>query len=297
MAERNKTFSLKVAALALLCGLLALGLSGCNDEVEFKGQGLPYTPTPPEPNPTASIQTDFGEISLELFEGEAPNTVANFITLAEQKFYDGLTFHRIVKDFMIQGGDPKGNGSGGPGYKFRDEIHGNPHKNVHYALSMANSGPNTNGSQFFIVTNPKGEKNLDTKHTVFGKVTKGFETVDKIAAVEVKGETPKEPVKILSIKILSKRSHKYEVAGKIPDPPKIGPQIKTPTIQTHPTSAQPNKAEENKPVNAKPAETKPVEAKPAVTKPAESKPAEAKPAAGTPASAPEKDKPVEKKAD
>jgi cyclophilin family peptidyl-prolyl cis-trans isomerase len=125
----------------------------------------------------ATLQTNHGAIGVELFDEDAPKTVQNFRTLAEQGFYDGLTFHRVIKDFMIQGGCPQGTGTGGPGYTFEDEI--NDHKIVRGALAMANAGPNTNGSQFFIVTTDAAPW-LDGKHTVFGQVTNGMDAVDAI---------------------------------------------------------------------------------------------------------------------
>src|SRR5579864_5736177 len=121
----------------------------------------------------ATLQTNHGAITVELFDDDAPKTVENFRTLAEQGFYDGLSFHRIIKDFMIQGGCPQGTGTGGPGYQFADEFKGNPHGVDRYTLCMANAGPGTNGSQFFIVTKKDGCSWLNGKHTVFGKVTKG----------------------------------------------------------------------------------------------------------------------------
>src|SRR5204862_7368843 len=128
----------------------------------------------PEANPVVSMQTTAGTVKLELFEDAAPNTVANFISLAEKGFYNGKIFHRIIKDFMIQGGCPQGTGTGGPGYTFEDEF--NSHKIVRGALAMANAGPNTNGSQFFIVTADACPW-LDGKHTVFGQVTAGLGVV------------------------------------------------------------------------------------------------------------------------
>jgi peptidyl-prolyl cis-trans isomerase B (cyclophilin B) len=127
---------------------------------------------------TATFNTSRGEIVCELFAKDAPSTVNNFVFLAKEKFYDGTVFHRVLADFMIQGGDPTGTGRGGPGYKFEDETKGNPNKHQIGSLSMANAGPNTNGSQFFIthvVTNW-----LDGKHTVFGKVTKGQDVVNAV---------------------------------------------------------------------------------------------------------------------
>src|SRR5262249_62325708 len=126
---------------------------------------------------TATMSTNHGEITLELFDEDAPKTVENFRKLSRDGFYDGLIFHRVIKDFMIQGGCPQGTGTGGPGYQFEDEI--NPHKVVRGALAMANAGPNTNGSQFFIVTTGAAPW-LDGKHTVFGEVTDGMDVVDAI---------------------------------------------------------------------------------------------------------------------
>jgi cyclophilin family peptidyl-prolyl cis-trans isomerase len=123
-----------------------------------------------------TMTTSKGDIVFEMFDDDAPKTVGNMRELAEKGFYDGLTFHRIIRDFMIQGGCPKGTGTGGPGYQFEDEF--NQHKIVRGALAMANSGPNTNGSQFFIVTTDAAPW-LDGKHTVFGKVTSGMEVVDQ----------------------------------------------------------------------------------------------------------------------
>jgi peptidyl-prolyl cis-trans isomerase B (cyclophilin B) len=143
------------------------------------------------------MQTTEGPIVFELFDEDAPKTVANFRKLAADGFYDGLTFHRIINDFMIQGGCPLGTGTGGPGYTFEDEI--NPHKVVKGALAMANAGPNTNGSQFFIVTADACAW-LDGKHTVFGEVTSGMDVVDKLEAVPTDGrDQPLEPVGIASI--------------------------------------------------------------------------------------------------
>lgn len=126
----------------------------------------------------AVIETDRGNIELEFFPKEAPKTVNNFVFLANQGFYDGVIFHRVISDFVIQGGDPTGTGRGGPGYQFEDETKGNPHKHLRGIISMANAGPNTNGSQFFITHSP--QPHLDGKHTVFGKVIQGLEVVDAI---------------------------------------------------------------------------------------------------------------------
>jgi cyclophilin family peptidyl-prolyl cis-trans isomerase len=129
----------------------------------------------------ATMQTNAGTIGLELFDEDAPKTVANFKKLAGEGFYDGLIFHRVIKDFMVQGGCPQGTGTGGPGYTFEDEI--NDHKIVRGALAMANAGPNTNGSQFFVVTTEAAPW-LDGKHTVFGRVTDGMDVVDKIEGTQ-----------------------------------------------------------------------------------------------------------------
>ena len=129
----------------------------------------------------ATLHTNHGAIALELFDEDAPKTVKNFTKLARDGFYDGVIFHRVIPDFMIQGGDPTGTGSGGPGYQFEDEF--NQHKVIRGALAMANAGPNTNGSQFFIVTADETPW-LDGKHTVFGRVTDGMDVVDAISAVD-----------------------------------------------------------------------------------------------------------------
>ena len=147
----------------------------------------------------AAMRTTEGVITLELFDDDAPKTVANFKKLAADGFYDGLIFHRVIKDFMIQGGCPEGTGTGGPGYQFEDEI--NDHKIVRGALAMANAGPDTNGSQFFLVTTDAAPW-LDGKHTVFGEVTDGMDVVDRIENVPTAGsDRPVEPVVISSIEL------------------------------------------------------------------------------------------------
>jgi peptidyl-prolyl cis-trans isomerase B (cyclophilin B) len=146
---------------------------------------------------TAKMQTTEGVIAFELFDEDAPKTVENFRRLASEGFYDGLVFHRVIRDFMIQGGCPQGTGTGGPGYTFEDEI--NPHKIVRGALAMANAGPDTNGSQFFIVT-AEACSWLDGKHTVFGQVAEGMDVVDKLEGVATDGsDRPTEPIGIASI--------------------------------------------------------------------------------------------------
>ena len=147
----------------------------------------------------ATLHTNHGAIELELFDGEAPKTVENFRTLAGDGFYDGVVFHRVIPDFMIQGGDPTGTGSGGPGYQFEDEF--NAHPVARGALAMANSGPNTNGSQFFIVT-AEACPWLDGAHTVFGRVTGGMDVVDAIERTPTDhGDRPLDEVRIESISV------------------------------------------------------------------------------------------------
>src|SRR3989344_5744527 len=154
----------------------------------------------------ADISTNFGVITVELFPDAAPKTVENFIKLAESGFYNGTKFHRVIKDFMIQGGDPNSkdddwanDGTGGPGYAFEDEF--NEHKVVRGVLAMANSGPNTNGSQFFVVT-ADATPWLDGKHTVFGRVVQGMEVIDKIESVATnKNDHPLEDVVVEKISI------------------------------------------------------------------------------------------------
>ena len=126
----------------------------------------------------ATLTTSKGDIVLDLYAEHAPKTVNNFVVLSKDGFYDGLTFHRVIPNFMIQGGDPNGTGTGGPGYKFEDETQGNPLRHETGVISMANAGPNTNGSQFFITHAPQAH--LDGRHTVFGKVTQGQDVVDAI---------------------------------------------------------------------------------------------------------------------
>ncbi|MBA2516094.1 MAG: peptidylprolyl isomerase [Solirubrobacterales bacterium] len=147
----------------------------------------------------ATFNTLHGPIVVELFDEDAPKTVENFRKLAADGFYDGLGFHRVIKQFMIQGGCPQGTGTGGPGYTFEDEI--NDHKIVRGALAMANAGPNTNGSQFFIVTTDAAPW-LDGKHTVFGEVREGMDVVDAIEALPTDGrDRPKEPAGIEKVKL------------------------------------------------------------------------------------------------
>ncbi|HET7170903.1 MAG TPA: peptidylprolyl isomerase [Gaiellales bacterium] len=148
---------------------------------------------------TATIHTSMGDIQLELFDEDAPKTVENFTKLAGEGFYDGLVFHRVIPDFMIQGGCPRGDGTGDAGYKFEDEI--NDHSIVRGTLAMANAGPNTNGSQFFIVT-AQATPWLDGKHTAFGQVTSGQDVVDAISGVDRDpSDRPETPITMSSVTI------------------------------------------------------------------------------------------------
>jgi cyclophilin family peptidyl-prolyl cis-trans isomerase len=147
----------------------------------------------------ATMQTNQGAIEIELFDDDAPKTVENFKKLANDGFYNGVIFHRVIPDFMIQGGDPTGTGSGGPGYSFEDEF--NDHKVERGALAMANAGPNTNGSQFFIVTTDAAPW-LDGKHTVFGRVTEGMDVVDTISELPRDArDKPNDDVVIESVSV------------------------------------------------------------------------------------------------
>jgi peptidyl-prolyl cis-trans isomerase A (cyclophilin A) len=145
------------------------------------------------PNRTAKFSTNQGDFTIELFEDRAPATTRNFIDLAEKGFYDGLTFHRVIDNFMIQGGCPQGTGTGGPGYKIKDEFHPELRHDAAGVLSMANAGPDTGGSQFFITL--AATPWLDNKHAVFGKVVSGMDVVQKIGKVRTdSGDRPAEPI-------------------------------------------------------------------------------------------------------
>jgi peptidyl-prolyl cis-trans isomerase B (cyclophilin B) len=147
----------------------------------------------------ATIHTNVGAIELELFDDDAPKTVQNFLDLAGKGFYEGVIFHRVIPDFMIQGGDPTGTGMGGPGYTFEDEF--NDHPAVRGALAMANSGPNTNGSQFFLIT-AEATPWLDGKHTVFGRVTSGMDVVDRIESTPTDAsDRPREEMRIERVEV------------------------------------------------------------------------------------------------
>ena len=196
---------MKKISFLLLCSVL-LSFTACKDEYPDLDDGM-----------YAEFKTNKGSFVAELYYKATPMTVASFVSLAEgdskmveddykdKKFYNGLTFHRIIKDFMIQGGDPAGTGSGGPGYKFPNEIVDSLHHDSKGVLSMANSGPDTNGSQFFITL--KETPWLDGLHTIFGKVVKGQEIVDQIGSVETgPGDKPLEPVVIEEVKNIRKGS-------------------------------------------------------------------------------------------
>jgi peptidyl-prolyl cis-trans isomerase B (cyclophilin B) len=147
----------------------------------------------------ATLHTNHGAIGVELYDADAPKTVENFVSLARKGFYDGVIFHRVIPDFMIQGGDPTGTGSGGPGYTFEDEA--NDHPVARGALAMANAGPNTNGSQFFIVT-AESCPWLNGKHTVFGHVSGGMDVVDAISALDTDGrDRPRQDVVIERVEL------------------------------------------------------------------------------------------------
>lgn len=198
LKENGKILLLAVGILVVsIVGLLFLNQSNLTSNImdDNTNNNLP--------NYTATIKTNMGDIEIDLFEKETPKTVENFVKLSKEGFYNGLIFHRVVKDFVIQGGDPEGTGRGGPGYQFDDEI--TERKYTKYSLGMANAGPNTNGSQFFITVGSIQDvnlRNLDGKYTLFGIVTSGQDVVDKIAVVNVdENDKPLTPVKMESITI------------------------------------------------------------------------------------------------
>jgi cyclophilin family peptidyl-prolyl cis-trans isomerase len=163
--------------------------------------------------PKVKFTTSKGDIVILVLENEAPNTTANFINLVEKKFYDGLKFHRVIAGFMAQGGDPKGDGSGGPGYTIPDECRQNNHR-IHFrgSLSMAKTAaPDTGGSQFFLTFVPTGH--LDGQHTVFGRVIEGFDVLAKLQRIEPGG--PGTPDKIVKAEVLRKRKHKYDPLKRV----------------------------------------------------------------------------------
>lgn len=169
------------------------------NKMEKTQMSLPTQVIDPTKNYFANIETSMGKIKIKLYAKEAPLTVNNFVYLSQNKFYDDLIFHRVIKDFMIQGGDPVGNGTGGPGYRFGDENSGKPI--VKGSLAMANAGPNTNGSQFFIVT-AQATPWLDGKHTNFGEVVEGMDVVEKISIVKTgQNDKPIENIVIKKVEI------------------------------------------------------------------------------------------------
>ena len=204
----DKKFTLGLVTVLVVFGFIFFGGSGDNGSITNQTAGVV---TETNNNPMVTLETNYGTITLELSADKAPGTVANFIKLAESGFYDGTLFHRVIKNFMIQGGDPNTkadpknwatHGTGGPGYAFPDEFNDQPV--VRGALAMANSGPNTNGSQFFIVTTEAAPW-LDGKHTVFGKVVSGYDVVEKIentATDPARGDHPLEDVVITKATVL-----------------------------------------------------------------------------------------------
>lgn len=230
MIQAYRVNGIRGGALVTLAAMALL--AGCGDPPRQKGPALPYNPEPAlkswsekdfklrDDLPKVLLKTTQGEIEITLFEDEAPNIVANFITLVEQKFYDGLSFHRIIPDFCVQGGDPRGDGSGGPGYRLPPEFPDMYHKNEYGTLATAKSPRyrEMSGSQFYfnIKKGEEGNKQLDRVHVVFGKVSRGIEVVEKLAAVKVAGEKPIEPQLILNATVLGKRNHEYKVTGKVP---------------------------------------------------------------------------------
>ena len=191
------------AALAAAI-LVGAALAGCNNKAATPNEPKREEKTMAEPLPQVTLQTTKGNIVMELAEDDAPNTVANFISLAEKGYYDGIVFHRVIPNFMVQGGDPTGTGTGGPGYLIADEF--SPKlKHARGVISMANAGPNTGGSQFFVthVATP----HLDGKHAIFGKVTSGMEVVDAIQQGD----------KMIKVTVDRKRNHPYK-PETLPDP-------------------------------------------------------------------------------
>ena len=202
---------LRICFAMIACALLAV----CADEPA--AVPAEEAASPKAPNPVVRITTSVGDMLVELYEDECPNTVANFIELAEKEFYIGMTFHRVIPGFMAQGGCPYSKyenneagspGTGGPGYRFDDEFSPKLKHTERGILSMANSGPKTNGSQFFITFAPTSW--LDGHHTVFGKVIDGLEVLDKIEAVGTPEGNPKKTI-VFNIEVVSKRNHEYHV--------------------------------------------------------------------------------------
>jgi cyclophilin family peptidyl-prolyl cis-trans isomerase len=208
----NKKILLLSAGILVVSflGLLYTGGNGLNLNNQEQNMGNKQTYTQPEQvlqegvDYKVLIRTSMGDIEVDLFEQETPETVNSFIFLTQERFYDGLLFHRIIENFVIQAGDPRGDGTGGPGYQIRDEI--TDRKYSSYTLGMANAGPNTNGSQFFITSGNIPQENmraLDGSYTIFGKVTSGFAVVDSIERVTTDAsDKPVNPVTIQSIQII-----------------------------------------------------------------------------------------------
>lgn len=185
----------RILTIACLCvSLLTVGCAASKPTAEQ---------VPVKPNPIAIVQTSLGNFNVELLRDKAPNTVANFILLANKKFFDNTIFHRVIPDFMIQGGDPTGTGMGGPGYQIKDEFHKSLKHDKAGILSMANSGPNTGGSQFFVTV--KATPWLDGKHAIFGQVISGMDVVNQISGVSRdRNDKPNRNVTIYSITIQEK---------------------------------------------------------------------------------------------
>ncbi len=234
--------------------------------------------------PRVLFKTNKGDITIELFENEAPNTVANFINLVERKFYDGLTFHRVLGGFMAQAGCPVGDGTGGPGYHIKCECY-EPNARMHFrgSLSMAHAGRDTGGSQFFLTFRPTDH--LDGRHTVFGRVIKGMDVLAKLQKRDPTGNDPAEPDKIITATVLRKRDHEYKPVKVGDEPAKPAEEKKPAAEDKKPADEKKSAAEEKKPAaeGKKPTEEK----KPA----AEGK----KPADGTKKPATEEKKPAEEK--
>ena len=196
---------LKKICLFIFAGIMAASMVGCSkkgDKAPVDNEvsvGVDYQFAMPEKGEDiAVIKTNMGDITVRFFPNEAPKAVENFITHAKDGYYDGVIFHRVINDFMIQGGDPDGTGAGGPGYTIPDEFSNNLHFNKMGVLAMANRGPNTGGSQFFITLGPTDW--LDNKHTIFGTVVQGMDVVEKIGKVKTgRNDKPVEPVIINSI--------------------------------------------------------------------------------------------------
>ena len=199
---RNINITHKLKQAVVLAPFLLL--LACNQDVQKIGTATPMATPDPVINQSiqysATISTNYGDIVVNLFSGKTPKTVGNFVTLSRDQFYNGVIFHRVIPDFMIQGGDPTGTGSGGPGYKFEDEFHPTLRFTKPGFLAMANSGPNTNGSQFFITTVPT--PHLNGLHTIFGSVLSGQDVVDTISRVQSSGGgRPVKDVEIVEIVI------------------------------------------------------------------------------------------------